>query len=110
MFHLPPLVFVVFLLYLILFAKFLNTKMLKNSSIEFQFMLEDARNNEKDTESLNDVPSSGWLGSQTMNEPSDTANVTLPLRKNNNVFSEELGKCDCKYLLLDDRQFKVNCR
>lgn len=56
-----------------------------------QFMLEDVRCNEKDTESTNDVSSPGWSTSQPTNELPDTANVTLPLRKNNK-FSEDAGE------------------
>lgn len=55
-----------------------------------QFMLEDVRCNEKNSEPTTNDVSSSWSTSQLANEVLDTANVTLPLRKNSK-FSEDAG-------------------
>ncbi|XKL63604.1 hypothetical protein PGB90_005968 [Kerria lacca] len=62
---------------------------------EQTFMLEDVRHNEKDAESANDNVSSNWSVTQNaINESIDTANVTLPLRKNRSSEDSEQVKID----------------
>lgn len=62
-------------------------------------MLEDVRHNEKDAESANDNVSSNWSVTQNaINESIDTANVTLPLRKNRS--SEDSGAYICLVYVL----------
>lgn len=56
-----------------------------------KFMLEDARRSDKDSENVQENITR-WAASQSSpNEPTDTATVTLPLRKPNK-FPDDGGK------------------
>lgn len=60
--------------------------------VALQFMLEDVRRNEKDTESTKENTAPSWSSTQPManSELTDTASVTIPLRKNNKI-AEDSG-------------------
>lgn len=59
--------------------------------LTLQFMLEDVRRNDKDPESTKENTSPSWSSTQSAtNELTDTASVTIPLRKNNKI-SDDSG-------------------
>lgn len=73
-------------------SPFFMTESVANLDVlTLQFMLEDVRHNDKDSESTKENMSPSWSSTQpATNELIDTASVTIPLRKSSKT-SEDSG-------------------